>query len=148
MVFHFLDLSRKKRRDRDLRSNRSRSISADRYQSESLPGYATPLAPLDSSFDMDSDLRGNLRRRVQIRAEIRESGGARYDIWVSDISQSGFRMQLLCQLNPDKAVLLLLPGMKPLRARIAWRDGNFYGCMFERPLHIAVFENIARIFGD
>ena len=49
-------------------------------------------------------------------------------------------------LEQNKAQFLMLPGFQPLAAHIAWREGDEYGMRFDKPLHISVFEHIARSF--
>ena len=86
------------------------------------------------------------RAGVNIRAEIRESGGGRFEVWVKDLSQTGFRVGLFSHLDHNKAVFLHLPGFAPMPARIAWHQNDEYGCHFSQPLHIAVFEHIIRVY--
>ena len=41
-------------------------------------------------------------------------------------------------------VWLRLPGLEACQAKVAWERGNHVGCAFERPLHPAVLEMIAK----
>ncbi len=86
------------------------------------------------------------RKMVSIRAEIKESGSGKYQIWVVDLSKTGFRIKLLTTLEPTRTQFLLLPGFQPLAAHIAWREGDEYGLRFDKALHVAVFEHIANTF--
>ncbi len=86
------------------------------------------------------------RKMVSIRAEIKESGSGKYQIWVVDLSKTGFRIKLLTNLEPTRTQFLMLPGFQPLAAHIAWREGDEYGLRFDKALHIAVFEHIANSF--
>ena len=86
------------------------------------------------------------RKLVSIRAEIKESGSGKYQIWVVDLSKTGFRIKLLTTLEPTRTQFLMLPGFQPLAAHIAWREGDEYGLRFDKALHVAVFEHIAHSF--
>ena len=86
------------------------------------------------------------RKMVSIRAEIKESGSGKYQIWVVDLSKTGFKIKLLTSLEQTRTQFLMLPGFQPMAAHIAWREGDEYGLRFDKPLHIAVFEHIARSF--
>lgn len=99
---------------------------------------AAPDDPMDS--------REAVRKMVSIRADIKESAGGKFQVWVVDLSNTGFRIKLLTTLEQNKAQFLMLPGFQPLAAHIAWREGDEYGMRFDKPLHISVFEHIARSF--
>lgn len=87
------------------------------------------------------------RRRVNIRALVREAGSARVDIDVVDLSESGFRFESYHAFAPGTRVFISMPTFQPLEAVIAWRGSNQYGCRFLKPLHPAVFDTIAARFG-
>lgn len=87
------------------------------------------------------------RRRVRIRALVREAGSTRVDIDVVDLSATGFRFESFYGFSPGARVFLSMPGLQPLEAEIAWRDKTTYGCRLVKPLHRAVFETIAARFG-
>ncbi len=99
---------------------------------------APPAAP---------DARATLRRRVEIRALVREAGSARIDIDVVDLSATGFRFESFYAFAPGARVFLSIPSLRPLEAVIAWRARHQFGCRFLQPLHSAVFETIADRFG-
>lgn len=86
------------------------------------------------------------RKMVSIRADIKESAGGKFGVWVIDLSKTGFRIKLLTSLERNKTQFLLLPGFQPLASHIAWRENDEYGMRFDKPLHISVFEHIARSF--
>lgn len=104
---------------------------------------ATPAAIAPAS---EIEARIAERKLVSIRAEIKESGSGKYQIWVVDLSKTGFRIKLLTTLEPTRTQFLMLPGFQPLAAHIAWREGDEYGLRFDKALHIAVFEHIAKSF--
>lgn len=87
------------------------------------------------------------RRRVDIRALVREAGSARVDIDVVDLSATGFRFESFYDFATGARVFLSIPSLQPLEAVIAWRRRNQFGCRFVNPLHAAVFDTIATRFG-
>jgi hypothetical protein len=86
------------------------------------------------------------RDAVSIPAEIREQGGGRQKISVIDLSRSGFRMHCIFLIPADRIVFLTMQGLESLEARIAWHDGEYYGCAFRQPLHEAVYDHIIRTY--
>ncbi len=111
------------------------------------PHFPAPEA-LPAAIAPQSEIEARIaeRKLVSIRAEIKESGSGKYQIWVVDLSKTGFRIKLLTTLEKSKAQFLMLPGFQPLAAHIAWREGDEYGLRFDNPLHVAVFEHIANTF--
>ncbi len=65
-------------------------------------------------------------------------------IRLEDISEQGFRIAWLPNGSPDKPLWIKIPGLQVLKANICWHEGRSFGCKFDAPLHIAVFENIVR----
>jgi PilZ domain len=105
-----------------------------------------PVQLTDGSL-ASTECRRAARRRVRIRALVREAGSSRIDIDVVDLSPSGFRFESFYRFAPGARVFLSIPSLQPLEAVIAWRGGNTYGCQLVKPLHKAVFETIANRFG-
>jgi hypothetical protein len=92
------------------------------------------LSPLDA--------RGAERRRVGMRATLREFGSQRLEVDVLDLSVTGFRVESIYSIAVGARVYLTIPTFSPLEAVIAWRVRYGYGCKFVRPLHPAVFDTI------
>lgn len=86
------------------------------------------------------------RGTVSIAAEIREAGGGKQKISVIDLSQAGFRMHCIFLILPDRTVYLTIPGFQSMEARIAWHDGDYYGCQFKQPLHAAIYDHVIRSY--
>ncbi|WP_413060608.1 PilZ domain-containing protein [Sphingomonas carotinifaciens] len=101
------------------------------------PVFTPPFEPVAGQ-----ELRQSLRRKVKMRAHLRDKGQTRFGIDVVDLSQQGFRAETSFTLWPGTVVWLTLPGLAPLEAVVAWRDKFKYGCAFAKPLHPAVFEHI------
>ncbi len=91
------------------------------------------------------ELRRALRKSVRMRAHLRDRGQTRFEIEVTDLSESGFRAETSFTLWPGTVVWLTLPGLAALEAVVAWRDKFKYGCAFAKPLHPAVFEHIVAL---
>lgn len=105
---------------------------------EAMPAAVAPATEIEARIAE--------RKLVSIRAEIKESGSGKYQVWVVDLSKTGFRIKLLTSLEPTRTQFLMLPGFQPLASHIAWREGDEYGLRFNKALHVAVFEHIAATF--
>lgn len=92
------------------------------------------------------EARAAERRRVNIRALVREAGSARVDIDVVDLSATGFRFESFYGFAVGSRVFLSIPGLQPLEAVVAWRGDAAFGCRFFAPLHPAVFDTVAARF--
>ena len=95
----------------------------------------------------ETDTRIAARRRVSIRALVREAGSGRIDIDVVNLSATGFRFESYYAFAKGARVFLSIPSLQPLEAYVAWRSKHQFGCHFVKPLHAAVFETIAARFG-
>ncbi|OAO03307.1 hypothetical protein A8B75_11100 [Sphingomonadales bacterium EhC05] len=63
---------------------------------------------------------------------------------LQDLSISGFLLSCPAQLNQHKPLMIKLPGLELLTARIMWSKDGKYGCKFDRELYPAVFDHIVR----
>lgn len=91
------------------------------------------------------DQRRGARVDVRIAAELRETGSTmRFDIDVTDISIMGLRCDTSFTLVPGHRVFLTLPSLGAVPCEVMWRDKFAYGLEFEKPLHHAVLDYIAR----
>lgn len=93
------------------------------------------------------EARAAERRRVHLRALVREAGSARIDIDLVDLSATGFRFESFHGFAVGARVFLTIPTLEPLEAVVAWRGATAFGCRFLSPLHPAVFATIAARFG-
>lgn len=91
------------------------------------------------------DRRAN-RRALLLRAELRESGSARYPVDVLDLSETGFSCESWDAIGLGKSVFLQIESFAPFPARVVWRDGNLHGFQFTRSLYPAVVDTIAQRF--
>jgi len=95
------------------------------------------------TLNKPSEARASDRRRVRVRALVREAGSQRVDIDLIDLSAGGFRFESGHRFAPGARVFLSIPSLAPQEATIAWKHIDFYGCRFAKPLHPAIFEAIA-----
>ncbi len=98
----------------------------------------------DPLFDDHDDHRSGQRKAVDIPATLRELGRTRFNIDVLDLSVGGFRCRTLMRLEPGAPIAVTLPNLSSLTATVKWRSDYDYGCAFDRPLHPAVVDDIAR----
>lgn len=81
---------------------------------------------------------------VAILCEVRQGTRPWRAVRLEDLSVGGFRIAWLPDARPEVPLRIRIPGMQLLSARIVWQQGNAVGCEFAEPLHVAVFEHIAR----
>lgn len=81
---------------------------------------------------------------VDLGAGLRQRGASGVSVRVLDLSPHGFRAVTHLELYEGADVWLRLPGLEPCHARVAWTEGHYIGCAFERPLHPAVVDMIIR----
>jgi hypothetical protein len=63
---------------------------------------------------------------------------------LEDLSREGFRIANFPDARAEIPLRVRIPGLQMLSARICWQRGGAVGCQFSEPLHVAVFEHIAR----
>ena len=95
----------------------------------------------------DHEGRRAERLDVKMKAALRASGAAKFEIDVLDISVIGFRFDAVCKLNVGDRVWLTIPGMGGLESIVVWRENFHFGCEFVSPLHMAVFDHVLKQFG-
>jgi PilZ domain len=93
-----------------------------------------------------SEARRADRIDVAFPAFLREAGTTKFAVKVIDLSVTGFRCETSCTMTEGKSVWLTIPGLSGIEATVAWRDRFRYGCRFNAPLHVAVFDHIARLY--
>lgn len=99
-----------------------------------------------SGMRWDHDGRRAERLGVQMKAALRASGSAKFNVDVIDMSVVGFRFDTVSHLNIGDRVWLTVPGMAGLESAVVWRNRHHYGCEFVSPLHVAVLDHIVRQF--
>lgn len=81
---------------------------------------------------------------VSILCEVRQGTRPWKMARLEDLSTGGFRIGWFPEASPGMPLRIRIPGMQLLSARIAWQKDKTVGCEFTDPLHVAVFEHIAR----
>ena len=66
---------------------------------------------------------------------------------LKDITQHGARLEGVSQLENDDAAFLMLPGLAPKLAFVAWSNGTGAGLEFAEPLDHSVFSRLVADFG-
>ena len=91
-------------------------------------------------------LRGVAQRaQLSILCEVRQGMRPWKMARLSDLSETGFKLAWLPDYSPGQPLKIRIPGIEPLNAKVCWHEGKQFGCAFENPLHIAVFEHIVRL---
>lgn len=90
------------------------------------------------------DERGTVRLDVRMKGSLREHGHSSFSVDVVDLSASGCRLDTSCLIEPGTRVWLKFPRLGALVTTVMWRDGFRYGCSFDQPLHMAVFDHIVK----
>lgn len=89
------------------------------------------------------------RTKLAIPAQLRVSGGRRFQTVVHDLSLSGFSATSINRMQPGSMCWMTLPGLESLAAEVIWWEGNLVGCAFQSLLNPIVHDNIlARYRGD
>ncbi len=84
------------------------------------------------------------RAEVAMLCEVRQGTRPWQKVRLEDISQAGFRIAWFQGCSPDLPLRIRIPGMRLLTAHIRWEQDKAVGCEFAEPLHVAVFEHLAR----
>jgi hypothetical protein len=103
---------------------------------------------MPQTFNRSSNRDSRRAERIDVAfpAFLREPGLTKFQIKVIDLSAKGFRCETSFTMAVGTTIWLTIPGLAGIEARIAWRDKFLYGCSFVNPLHVAVFDHIARLY--
>lgn len=89
--------------------------------------------------------RGDKRHMVLIGVKLRRPGETWFTSRISDLSDTGFRLQSFVSLKPGMTVWVMFSGFEGRRATVMWTKGHEAGCMFEAPLHRAIYDHIIKM---
>jgi len=81
---------------------------------------------------------------VLIGVKLRRAGETWFSSRIADLSIGGFRLQSFVKLEQGTELWIMLPGFEGRRATVLWAQNHEAGCVFERPLHPAIFDHIMR----
>jgi hypothetical protein len=90
--------------------------------------------------------RRERREPVEMMARIRHDI-ATVTVMLKDITPRGARVEGIGPLEKDDAVFLMLPGLAPKLAFVAWSRGLGAGLEFAEPLDHGVFSGLVADFG-
>src|SRR3546814_3295221 len=76
--------------------------------------------------------------------KLRRQGGNWFNARLSNLSLTGFRVQTFARLVLDSTIWVMLPGFDGRRAKIIGTRDYEADCLFERPLHAAIFDHLLR----
>lgn len=74
------------------------------------------------------------RREPRLAAECRALARLAVSIEIVDASAAGLRARTALPLATGTLLKLTLPGSAERHARVAWVDGDIFGCEFMKPL--------------
>ena len=92
-----------------------------------------------------SSSRNGGRRTVLIGVKLRRPGETWFTSRVSNLSETGFCLQSFVTLKPGMTIWIRFSGFEGRRATVVWTKGHEAGCVFETPLHRAIYEHIMRV---
>jgi len=84
--------------------------------------------------------RAGPRRPVDIPARLSGSAIKPLRVRASNISRRGCRLDVRCRFAVGTIMLITLPGLGPVSARVAWSEESRAGFQFVAPLSIAVVD--------
>lgn len=82
--------------------------------------------------DADNE-REDERHLAGVGARVQRLRSTPNEVTVTDISKGGCRLQCRTLAEGDE-IWVVLPGLRPVRARIVWAKGQEAGCEFHIPL--------------
>ncbi len=88
------------------------------------------------------DRRQARRRIVSFAAALNEQGTSARRVFVSDLSEQGFRLSSEPGLEEGLPLLLKLPGIEAVRGRVIWAKDGEIGCEFDEELDTATIESV------
>lgn len=92
---------------------------------------------------LQHDDRSGARHVVELEGTLREHDFAPRDVFVDDLSVSGFRMATSSELQIGAEFSIGFGGIGSRTARAVWRSDVSYGCEFDQPLS---YSDIATVF--
>lgn len=83
-------------------------------------------------MDLSACIRSSRESRVVLNcaAVVTESDGCTLDVTIVDVSQHGFRLRSIAELELGSTVLLQMPEARPVRCEIRWACGHEAGGVF------------------
>ena len=90
--------------------------------------------------------RRNQRHPMEAGAVIRTPQGMSFDATMEDVSVNGCSLRLsTAELKIGRQVLIRLDGLESLIGVIRWIRSDLAGIEFDKALHVAIAEHLARV---
>ncbi len=105
----------------------------------------TPISAQVAFLPEGSEQRQTRRRAVNFAAVVEMEGVSIEAVQLRDISERGCRIDIGGKAVPGAVLLVKLPGLEAVRAKIVWSADDQAGCGFEDELHPASLELLTRI---
>ena len=114
----------------------TRNPASDRCQSAGASALCGTWA------DKPRGRRCNQRVAAGSEISLRRLGSFPFQVMLGDVSASGCKIEMVEFVEVDDHVIVRLPGLEPVGARVTWSDARWAGLDFDRPMHPAVFEQL------
>lgn len=103
--------------------------------------------PNDQEHSEDTLVPNTERRSVQrydalIGVRLRRPGETWFTSRITDLSETGFRMESFVRLHPGMVIWVMFPGFDGRRATVIWATAEGAGCRFEAALHPAILGHL------
>ncbi len=109
-----------------------------------MTAVSRPIAAQIAYLPGGEEQRRSRRRVLNFAATLESEGMSVHPVQLLDLSEHGFRLSVQHKVEQGSALLIKLPGIEALRARIVWaRDGEV-GCEFDENLHPARISVVQR----
>lgn len=93
----------------------------------------------------EDERRRALRHTVLIGVKLRRPGETWFTSRISDLTEHGFRLHSFVNLSEGMTVWVMFAGFEGRRAQVIWAEEHEAGCLFETPLHSAIYDHIMRV---
>jgi hypothetical protein len=99
---------------------------------------------LNISEFRDRAARSANRLEFTAEAGIRRAGVRGYRVRVFDASREGCKIEFIERPTVGERIWVKFDGLEALEGTVRWIAGHLGGVKFQRPLHEAVFQQLAR----
>jgi hypothetical protein len=89
------------------------------------------------------DRRSHPRVEVAGEVTLRRDGSNNYRVHIVDLSETGCRVEMVERPRVLEGVWVKFDGLEGIHAVVTWVEPPHAGLRFERPLHPAVFDQLA-----
>lgn len=85
------------------------------------------------------------RQHVLIGIRMRRKGESWFKSRITNLSLNGCTLSSFAKLELDQEIWVMFPGFEGRRAIVTWAENHQAGCVFDKPLHPAIFDHILRV---